>query len=160
MYKKIVLAYDGTLEGRAALREGVLLGLRVDAQIHLLAVLAENTGIKMAEGIHAGPLAQQQSAHRAVLQEAVNTLKSLGVIVEARLISGEPAQAIAGYAAQVGADLVVVGHRKQSLLQRWWSGPSGAYLSDHLGCSLLIARTEITQEDFFAEAAALVKLRP
>ena len=159
MYKKIVLAYDGSLEGRAALREGVLLGLRGGAQIHLLAVLAENTGIKMAEGIYAGPLAHQQSAHKAVLQEAVNTLKSLGVIVEAKLISGEPAQAIAGYAAQVSADLVIVGHRKQSLLQRWWSGPSGAYLSDYLGCSLLIARTEISQEDFFAEVTALMKIQ-
>ena len=158
MYKKIVLAYDGSLEGRAALREGVILGLREGAQIHLLAVLAENTGIKMAEGIHAGPLAHQQSAHKAILQEAVNTLKTLGVIVEARLVSGEPAQAIAGYAAQVGADLVIVGHRRQSLLQRWWSGPSGAYLSDHLRCSLLIARTEISQEDFLARVTALVKV--
>jgi nucleotide-binding universal stress UspA family protein len=159
MYQKIVLAYDGSLEGRAALREGVILGLRGGSQIHLLAVLPDNNGIQMAESVHAGAVAQQHSSHKAILQEAVNTLKSLGVFVEARLVSGEPAQAIAGYAAKVGADLVIVGHRKQSLLQRWWSGPSGAYLSDHLCCSLLIARKEISQEDFFAEVTALVEVQ-
>jgi hypothetical protein len=45
---------------------------------------------------------------------------------------------------------VVVGHRKRSLLERWWSGTTGAYLVDHLGCSLLVARRPISDEDFFA----------
>ncbi len=156
MYKTIVLAYDGSIEGRAALREGVLLGLRCRARIHLLAVVAETTGIKMAEGIHAGPMAHQQTTYAAILQEAVDKLKALGVTVGAQLVDGEPAQAIAAYATQVGADLVVVGHRKQSLLQRWWSGPTGAYLTDYLNCSLLIARNVVSQEAFFQEVEATV----
>lgn len=155
MYKRIVLAYDGTREGRNALREGALLALRVGAEIHLLAVVVETPGMRMAEGAQPGAIAYQQESYRAVLDEAVEGLHRMGVQLEAKLVCGEPAQEIAGYARRVAADLVVVGHRRQSLLQRWWSGPSGAYLSDYLSCSLLIARSVISQEDFLSELAKL-----
>jgi len=66
-------------------------------------------------------------------------------------VVGDPARAIAAFAREVRADLVVVGHRRKNLLERWWSGPSGAYLSDFIDCSLLIARNEISDEDFLFE---------
>jgi hypothetical protein len=50
----------------------------------------------------------------------------------------------------VGADLVVLGHRKQNLIQRWWSGGTGAYISEHVTCSVLIGRNAISDEDFEA----------
>jgi nucleotide-binding universal stress UspA family protein len=148
LYKRVILAYDGSREGRAALREGALLAYRCAAEIHLLAVVAETPGMRVAEGAHAGVLAHQDDHYRAILDEAVQRLNTLGVPHKARLVRGEPAQEIAAYARHIKADLVVVAHRKQSLLQRWWSGPSGAYLSDHLTCSLLISRAVISDEDF------------
>jgi streptomycin 6-kinase len=36
----------------------------------------------------------------------------------------------------------VVGQRRQSAFMRWWSGPAGAYLIDHIQRSLLVARSE------------------
>jgi len=42
---------------------------------------------------------------------------------------------------------VVVGHRRQTLLERWWSGASGAYLVDNVGCSVLVARNVISDEE-------------
>jgi nucleotide-binding universal stress UspA family protein len=64
---------------------------------------------------------------------------------------GEPAPAIGKVAREIGADLVVVGHRQQSFLSRWWSGSNQAVLSDYIGCSLLIARRDITLEELDAE---------
>lgn len=160
MYKRIVVAYDGSREGRAALREGVLLAGRLGAKIYLLAVVVETPGMRMAEGAQPGAIAHQQESYRAVLEEAVSGLREYGMNLESRLVCGEPAQEIAAYARQVRADLVVVGHRRQSLLQRWWSGPSGAYLSDYLSCSLLIARTEIPLEDFIAELQEVTGVSP
>jgi hypothetical protein len=49
--------------------------------------------------------------------------------------------------AEVGADLIV-GHRKKSLLERWWSGGSHAYLVDQIDCSLLLARNVISEQQF------------
>ena len=46
------------------------------------------------------------------------------------------------------ADLVVVGHRRRGLLERWWSGSTGSYLLDHIGCSLLVSRQPFSDEAF------------
>jgi len=42
MYKRILLAYDGSVEGRTALREGALLARQCGAEVFLLSVLAED----------------------------------------------------------------------------------------------------------------------
>jgi len=151
LYERIVVAYDGSREGRTALREGVLLARQSGAKLYVLAVVADTPGMRMAEGAHAGAMALQQDTYKDILDEAVRGLQAMGIQVTGKLARGEPAQQIAAFAAEVRADLVVVGHRKQSLLQRWWSGPNGAYLSDYLGCSLLIARATISQEDFLRQ---------
>jgi hypothetical protein len=37
---------------------------------------------------------------------------------------------------------------------RWWSGPNGAYLTDHIHRSLLVARSEISDEAIEAAVQA------
>lgn len=151
MYERVVLAYDGTREGRTALREGALLAKRCDAAVYLLCVVAETPGVRLGEAAHAGAIAHTQDTYGALFDEAMARLAALGFAAEGQVVQGEPAEAIANYARKVRADLVVVGHRRQSLLERWWSGSSGAYLVDHLGCSLLVARNVISDEAFASE---------
>ena len=148
MYKRVLVAYDGSREGRTALREAALMAHGANAELYVLAVVAEAPGMRVAEGAHAGIMARQDEAYRALLEEAVSALGGIGMTVKGKLVRGEPAQEIGAYSRQIKADLVVVGHRKQNLLQRWWSGPNGAYLSDYISCSLLIARAEISTEEF------------
>jgi nucleotide-binding universal stress UspA family protein len=160
LYKRIVLAYDGSREGRTALREGALLALRCKAQIYLLSVVAGATGLRMAESVSAGAIVQCEEGYRDVLDEGVERLKTLGFSPVAKLVTGEPVQEIAAFAQEVGADLVVVGHRRQSMLSRWWSGSSGAYLIDHVKCTVLVARNLIGDEAFQAELARLRETVP
>ena len=153
MYSRIVLAFDGTREGRAALREGALLAHRCGAEVYLLSVVPNDSGVQFAESVQGGPMDRLEDAYKVVLQEGLDRLKALGFTPKARLVIGDPAQQIGAFAREIGADLVVVGHRKQKLIQRWWSGSSGAYLVDHLGCSLLVGRNTISDETFAAEMA-------
>jgi hypothetical protein len=37
------------------------------------------------------------------------------------------------------------------VLQRWWSGASGAYITDQVWCSVLIGRNAISDEALEAE---------
>jgi nucleotide-binding universal stress UspA family protein len=152
MYRKILLAYDGTLEGRTALREGALLARRCGAQIYLLSVMTREGGMGVAESVNPGSTMEHESSRfRAILNEGVARLTELGMRPVARLVSGEPATEIRKFAKEVSADLVVVGHRRQSLLARWWSGSTGAYILDNIDCSLLIARKVISDEEFNSE---------
>jgi nucleotide-binding universal stress UspA family protein len=151
MYRRIVLAYDGTEEGRRALREGALVAHRCRAEVFLLAIDVEPASIRMADSIHPEALAQYQEKTKAIFQEGVERLRGLGFKVTARFASGDPADHIPAFAREVRADLVVVGYRKLGRLERWWSGPKGAYLSDNLTCSLLVSRTAIDDANFQAE---------
>jgi membrane fusion protein, multidrug efflux system len=150
VYQRILLAYDGSIEGRTALREGALLARRFGAQVFVLSVIREAAGTKLGEGVGGGGIAQQQVEYERVLQEGMERLAALGFQASGKIVIGEPAREIAAYAEQVNADLVVVGHRRQSAVGRWWSGPSGAYLSDHIRCSLLVCRNVIDDEHFAA----------
>jgi nucleotide-binding universal stress UspA family protein len=147
-YRRIVLAYDGSLEGRAALREGALLARKLGAQIFLLSVVAESAGMRIGDAAYPDGVGQTRQTYKDLFDEGIAWLRDKGMKPEGRIVEGEPAPTIAAYAKDVGADLVVVGHRKQSLLQRWWSGGAGAYLVDHLNCSLLIGRLQVSDEDF------------
>jgi nucleotide-binding universal stress UspA family protein len=151
MYKRILLAYDGTLEGRAALREGALLARRCGAEVFLLSVIAESVGSRVAQGVEGATVAVKDQDYQEVLADGIERLKQLGFAPVAKLMRGEPARAIGVYSGQIAADLVVVGYRKQNALARWWSGPSGAYLIDHVSCSVLVGRNVITAEAFEAE---------
>jgi nucleotide-binding universal stress UspA family protein len=153
MYGRILLAYDGTREGAIALREGALLAKQCGAKVFALSVLPETEGVLMAEGVYGDVVGQQMDEYRGVLERGVAALQRLGVDPVARLVVGEPAPCIGAYAKEVKADLVVLGHRRKSLLQRWWSGGTGAYISDHVTCSVLVARNAISDEAFEAELA-------
>ena len=153
MYARVLLAYDGSKEGRTALREGALAARRFGAQVFLLSVVAETPGMRVGEAAFAGALVETQSTYSALFDEAMARLRQLGMRPEGKVVIGEPAVEIAAYAREIRADLVVVGHRRKSLLERWWSGESGAYLVDHLDCSLLIARQNISDEAFAAALA-------
>ena len=49
MYKRILLAYDGSVEGRTALREGALLARQCGAEVFLLSVLADYNTFLLTE---------------------------------------------------------------------------------------------------------------
>ena len=154
MYQRILLAYDGSLEGRRALREGALLAKRCGAQVYLLSIIPDTPGMRVAEATFAGAVSRQADHHHAIFEEGVARLRRIGMEPVARQVQDEPARAITSFASEVNADLVVVGHRRRSLAERWWSGPDGAYLADHVGCSLLVARRDIDDATFEAEITA------
>ena len=150
MYAKVLLAYDGSVEGRRALREGARLAELCKADVFLLAVINLSPGVMMAEGAAPGAVEHQREAYGKVLEEGVQRLKAMGFSPTARLEFGEPSHQIAAVAREIGADLVVVGHHHQSAFARWWRGSVGANLLEDLRCSLLVAQSD-SGEDVLRE---------
>jgi nucleotide-binding universal stress UspA family protein len=147
MYKKVLLAYDGSIEGRRALREGAKLAQLCRAEVFLLAVVEMNS-IASLEGGLAIPVNEQIANYKGILAEGVERLKALGFSPTARLGMGAAGEEIAEVAKEIGANLVVVGHRPTGPLARWWFGSVGTYLVKHLRCSVLVAQTEISDDQF------------
>src|SRR6478672_1784738 len=150
MYKRILLAYDGSVEGRTALREGALLARQCGAKVFLLSVLADYGTFLLAEAALAAASVRLEDDFTEILNEGVARLKKLGFDPVAKLVRGQPAEEIGNFAKEIEADLIVVGHRRQSAFDRWWSGPKGAYLMDYTDCSLLVARNAVSDETIAA----------
>ena len=146
MYKKVLLAYDGSIEGRRALREGAKLAQLCRAEVFLLAVV-EISSIMTPEAGLAIPIEQQADDYKAILNEGSERLRALGFSPTSRLEVGDAGQKIAEVAEQIGAHLVVVGHRPQGPLARWF-GSVGSYLVKRLRCSVLVAQTDISDDEF------------
>ena len=76
MYKRILLAYDGSREGAIALREGALIAKTCGAQVFLLSVVPETGGVLMVEGAQGGMLPKMAEAYKEQLQRGLDNAVS------------------------------------------------------------------------------------
>lgn len=150
MYRTIVLAYDGTLEGRLALREGARLAQICNASVVLMAVLEPAGEMYVGDFGTIYPPEDRRPDVQRILDEGFARLTRMGLRPEARLEIGDAAERITSVAQQVSADLVVVGHHKQGAIARWLLGSVTNSLSNTLACSLLVAQHEISDDVLFS----------
>jgi nucleotide-binding universal stress UspA family protein len=148
-YRTILLAYDGSNDGRRVLLEAADLAKGFQAKTHLLAVITEKSGHAFAQSLASADPMEQTITFRDTVEEGVRFFQRRGIEVEGHVAHGEACDEIAKLAKQVKADLVVVGHRPHGPLARWWSTPTCVSLLDIVGCSVLVCRHEA---DAVAEA--------
>ncbi len=153
MYRTIVLAYDGTLEGRLALREGARLAQICQSRVYLVAVVEISPELYAGDfGAVYAPTDRSPEVQK-ILDEGMERLRRMGLSPEARLERGAPSERISSVAREVAADLVVVGHHKQGAFARWLKGSVTTDLSNALSCSLLVARLDVPDEALFPSRA-------
>lgn len=139
-FGKVLLAYDGSEQGRVALKRALPL-LTDGVEVHLLAVVPLTSAVAAAEGFYTEAMYEAERERvQAILDEGVRLLGECGVDARGHLRAGQPVHQISELTKQLGIDLVVVGHHRRGPLQRWWQGSVGASLLDRLECSLLVAQ--------------------
>jgi nucleotide-binding universal stress UspA family protein len=140
-YSKILLAYNGSAEGKRALLECAELANFLHAETHLLAVASMPPSLFLTEGFVPEELLDEEKKRtQTVLDEGIATLKGRGFDAEGHLAVGEPVEEICRLAKELGVNLVVIGHNQNtSFAARWWKGSVGASLLDYAPCSILIA---------------------
>ncbi len=140
MYKKILVAYDGSSFSDVALRQGSSLARLCHAELHLVGIVATTAFSAMGEGIGGIDIwGMERKLLEAALEGAALDLSSQGLQAVTSIREGNPAIEIAACAARLGADLVVVGHSDKGLFARWFEGSVGAGLFRDLPCNLLVA---------------------
>jgi nucleotide-binding universal stress UspA family protein len=140
-YRKILLAYNGSAEGKRALLECAELANFLGAETYLLAVASMPPSLFLTEGFVPEELLEEEKKRtQSVLDEGIATLKQKGFNAAGHLAVGEPVEEICRLAKELAVDLVVIGHNQTtSFAARWWKGSVGASLLDYSPCSILIA---------------------
>jgi nucleotide-binding universal stress UspA family protein len=140
-YRKILLAYNGSVEGKRALLECAELANFTHADMHLLAVASMPPSLFLTEGFVPEELLEEEKKRtQTVLDEGIASFKQQGFNAAGHLAVGEPVEEICRLAKELSVDLIVVGHnQKTSFAARWWKGSVGGALIDYAPCSILIA---------------------
>ena len=139
MFRKVLLCYDGSREGRTALREGADVVMSQNARAYLLAICPNPVSGCIPEAVTASLVEQGDRDAEGLLREGVEWLRERGVAAEGSLEYGNAVDVIAGTAARIHADLIVLGHRNRSRLERWWSASDEESLLERVDCSILVA---------------------
>jgi len=140
MFKKILLAYDGSEGANTALEVGINLAKIHAAELWALAVqekLPRFSGT-IDEVKEEKQFADEQ--YGRLLEAAKAKAKEAGIELQTLMKPGHPAQTIVAVAKEGKFDLVLVGHTGLSGVWAAFLGTTAEKVSRHAPCSVLIVR--------------------
>jgi nucleotide-binding universal stress UspA family protein len=140
MFKKILVGYDGSKGGRAALERAAVAAQHYQAELTALWVRQPLPRHADLPGESAGETeaAQDYFAERKLEVAAVAQQHGIAITCECR--SGHAAKVMVGFAKEGGYDLVVIGHSDHSELWGRLLGDTADRIADHAPCSVLIVK--------------------
>lgn len=140
MYKRILLAYDGSDAGQKALLDCGELAQWSQSELVLVAVMPSAMSfVGLEGGVYDVELEEREKKkYQAVLQDGLQRLAQSGRTARGEVVVGEAVDEINKYARKIEADLIVVGHKHlDSWAARWWRGSVSGALIEHAPCSVL-----------------------
>ncbi len=146
MYKKVVVGTDGSPTADRAVQAAVDLARSWGSELHVVtAVRAPRPGMASVSGAPlidsgAGQALVEEAAHQ-VGERAIAAFGSDLKVVEAHAAQGNPDDVILNTAADIGADLIVVGSKGMRGARRYLgSVPNSVAHGAH--CAVLVVKTD------------------
>ncbi len=144
MYKRILLAYDGSEPGQKALLDCRDLAHLTHSELILVAVRPSPAALIGGEsGIYDPELEKEEERqYKGILEEGLKRLSESGHKVRGELLVGDAVGEVTRFAKEIQADLIMVGHKHlTNFAARWWRGSVSKSLIEHAPCSVLVVIT-------------------
>jgi nucleotide-binding universal stress UspA family protein len=138
MISKLVVAYDGSSQAEKAYELALEIAPKHSARIIVLSVARppEPPVAVEVQAVVENATAYYQTRFRVLKQKA--TAVGLDPRFEVRV--GHPAEQIVLFADDEKADMIVMGHRGESFLQRWLLGSVAKRVLSYAHCTVLVVR--------------------
>jgi len=124
LYRKILLATDGSESARKAADDAVEFSRLSGAKIYAVSVIDRSTYSSVPEDLEWEEA--MYAWFRELGEEAVSyvekTAKNAGLQVESVLLEGHPAEEIVNFAEKNGMDLIIIGSLGKSRVERFLIG--------------------------------------
>jgi nucleotide-binding universal stress UspA family protein len=140
MYKKIILAYDGSDSGQKAIIECKEMKFWNDPEIYLLSVIAPYSSPVVDGGYLDLESNDKNIIHsQNQLDAGVELIKKEGLVCSGRLLIGNPVKEITQFAKNNSCDLIIVMHKHiDSVFKRWWANQPSVSIVEESPCNVLI----------------------
>ncbi len=145
MYKRLLLAYDGSESGQKALLNCRDIAQWSHSDLFLVAIMPPVINVAVDGAFYDGNVdaESERQRYQEILAEGLKQLSEASHNATGEVLVGDSVEQIANYARQISADLIVVGHRHlDGWAQRWWRGSSTRALIEHAPCSVLVVITQ------------------
>ena len=144
MFHKILVGYDGSKGGKAALANAAALGKKFDARVTALWVREPLPRHSDLPGEFEGEAEAADEYYAARQKEVASVAAQSGLAIACEIRRGHAAKALVTVARDGGYDLVVIGHSDHSELWGRLLGDTADRIRDHAPCSVLIIKTDPT----------------
>jgi nucleotide-binding universal stress UspA family protein len=136
--KRIVVGYDGSEHAGRAFAVAADLARRYGAELEVLCVARppEPPGMVETEAVLEGAREHFEKAFAELKPQA----EEIGIHPRLTVLVGHPADQIIHHANRTHAEMIVLGHRGRSLIQRWLLGSISRRVVSYAHCSVLIVR--------------------
>jgi nucleotide-binding universal stress UspA family protein len=139
VYKKILLAVDGSEHSQRATEEAVQIASLVKGSIIDVVFVAEFSKAKN-EMLHADGKEALEVSRRNKLLPTVEKIKSKNLSYEVNILHGEPGPTIVDYVTKHDFELVVIGSRGLNTLQEMVLGSVSHKVVKRVQCPVLIVK--------------------
>src|SRR3989304_1659955 len=122
MYKKILMAFNGSREGRSALLESAEIAEFIKAETHLLAVAGMPPSLFLTEGFLPEELLEEEKKRtQEILDEGIKLLQDQGFNTTGHFTGGDPVGVTSRDRVDLEVALVERGPgMRLSFAARWW----------------------------------------
>lgn len=138
MFSKILLAYDGSGVADQAFGYAVDLAGRYQAPLIVLAIARPPDFADDVELV--AMLEKEEEGFQVQFVRMRELAAGAGIAAEFRCLVGHPTEQIIKYAEAHGVGLIIVGHRRRSLLERLFLGSTSLGVLAHAPCAVMVVR--------------------
>lgn len=139
MYKKILVAIDGSDSSYHALDAAIDLAKQNNSTLYLVSVintanLPMNVGVSYAPGL----INDLEDNAQKDLDKAEAIVKEAGLTCKVELLNGEPREQLTNYPKDHDIDLIVMGKTGTSAFTRVFVGSVTRYVTEHTNVNILV----------------------
>jgi len=140
MIANILVAYDGSSQSQRAFEFGLDLAVKYGAKMAVLSVARPPEPPVNVEVQAVLETATEFFEHQFARMKA--RAQAAGIVATFEVRVGHPAEQIVHLADQMGVDTIVMGHRGESLFQKWLLGSVAKRVLSYAHCTVMVVRGE------------------
>ncbi len=141
MLKKILVAFDGSQEACRAFEFALKLSKECQAKEREILVLSVSQPPEPADIVEVKAVIDSATEYYKKEFEKLQTLaKDYNVQIKTEIVVGHPADQIVRYAAENQVDIIIMGQRGMSKIERWLLGSVSRRVATYATCPVTIVK--------------------
>jgi nucleotide-binding universal stress UspA family protein len=136
--KKIMVGFDGSQHSEKAFQYAVAMAKQNNGSLWVVSVVQLPEPATMVETD--AVLDSARESYELLFKPLREKAKAAGVPLETEVLVGHPADQIVHKAKELEVDLIVIGHRGLSRIEKWLLGSVSKRVSSYAHCPVTIVR--------------------